>query len=177
MRIPKPSGAERDRVLARASAIERLFAETAGTAAERPRVAGLDLWRAASRLDPEALARVRAAAAVDPATARAFAAAVRRASVAVFEEVRAADSGALERRRAGVWTIEVRPSTKRPGRVFVTIEVPQGRTPPRLIAAEFGETLVRPLPVAQDGVVQIVTDESDPLVRAIRDRDARLSLR
>lgn len=180
MRIPKPDEAERAALIERAAAMDLVLGRLATDDADErdgPRVAGMDIWRAAVRGEAEALARVGAAARVDPGTARAFARSMREVARASFPALRAADSGSVSVREADGWTIELRRSESRAGRVFVVVHVPAGRPAPAYIHATIGEiAVIAPLPAAQDGIVQLMTDESDPLVAAIGDRAATLTI-
>ncbi|MEO0822267.1 MAG: hypothetical protein AAF074_17790 [Pseudomonadota bacterium] len=182
MRIPAPTEEERDALLTRAGRAERALSALAPRdpdAPAKPTATAGDIWRAAALADPAALSRVGAAAAADPATARAFQSALSRHALASFGALRAADSGeAGPRVTEEGWSIELSRSRSRPGRCFVSITVPAGRAAPKLLFASIGEAYAASdLPAPEDGVIQLVLDETDLIVTALADRRSTLILR
>lgn len=181
MRIPAPTGAALDALIDEAAGIDLMLA-TRERAADRareapPRVSAADIWRAVHLGDPASLERVRAAAAADPGTARAFAAALSREAAVVFPTLRAADTGAATERRSGDWVIALAFSERNPDRCFLTIEVPEGVAEPRFLACTLGETMAGlALPAPEDGIIQVVLERGDPVVVAVADRQSVLSL-
>jgi len=91
----------------------------------------------------------------------------------------AASSGQLETRTGDGFQIQMKSSRAAPDQVYVLIALTGalGRTPSTLvIRSAAGEYIKWPLPRAQAGVIQVLTDEASDVLRLLRDPRSELYL-
>lgn len=137
-----------------------------------------EIVRAVLGGDRRLLARVRSIVLRDPGLLKLYNACLRRSALAVMEQAAAASSGEIGMREIGGYWLEVRTSGVRPDRAYVVIHVNGAVAPPKALEILEGHLLEVPLPAEathlelpppEDGIIQIVLDAQDPVVRALKD--------
>lgn len=86
-----------------------------------------------------------------------------------FPRVAAASSGAVESREEKGFRITLHPSRAEAGQVYLLIRLQEPIAPRTLIVRRGNTYEKHALPEARDGVIQVLTEEGSPLVRAVRD--------
>ena len=183
MRFPIPDEEARTRLIDRAVEADhalKIRTEARGEAREAPRPTYGDVFRAAVLGDAEARDRVQEAASRDLWVARTYRELLARDALALFGEVRAASTGAVETRSAGNYEIAVRASASRPDRTYVTVTCGAGAREPRrlVVHPEPGRPVIGPLdlPAASGGVIQAVLPSGHPALAALRDPERSMHL-
>lgn len=97
-----------------------------------------------------------------------------------FPRVAAASAGEIDRREGEGFTIRLRRSRAEEGQTYVIIEVREaGReAPSTLFVCGAGHAYGKfPLPPAQDGVIQLLSESDSDLVKALRDVHTEVFIR
>ena len=97
-----------------------------------------------------------------------------------FPRVAAASAGEIDRREGEGFTIRLRRSRAAENQVYIIIEVQDaGReTPATLFICGAGHAYGKfPLPPAQDGVIQLLSEDDSDLVKALRDVHTEVFIR
>ena len=178
MQFESPTGARRETLLRRGVAYG-----LARSALEVPEPGGApvvtagDVHRAVMGI-PGALEKLEDAARNNPKLWQTFEAALARQPIADFPQLRAADTGGISAREVGGWRIELRTPATRTDRVYLVIAVPAGAAAPTILFAqhEKGWASIQ-LSEPEESVIQHILSPDHPVVQAIRNRDARLTLR
>jgi hypothetical protein len=154
-------------------------AALSGEHADRP-VTGRDLYRwlqdSGSAAPPPHIQRALAA---DPRLRLDLDRLLRRTANWHGPRASAASSGQLEMRTGDGFQIQMKPSRASPDQVYVLIALTGtlGRTPTTLvIRSAAGEYVKWPLPRAQSGVIQVLTEEASDALRLLRDPKSELYL-
>ena len=185
----KTSFARGDRDL-EAEAARLLAARQLRRQEDRPAAAVITmsrLLRAVLHPDPVADQPVHAARRRDLGLERTYRDLLERHSLVFMPMAAAAASGAVTERNVAGYRIRIRPSASAKDRTFVVIELPTPERPPRLLECllpldegQTEETTVLEqvlLPEPVDGAIQLMRRSDDPLVKALLDDRAQISLR
>ena len=125
-------------------------------------------------------AQIERAIAEDVRLRREFLALLKLISLAHFPRVAAASGGSIVERQGGRFRIRLRRSRATPGQTYVIIELgePTEHAPQYLfVTGPDGGVERFTLPKAQDGVVQILTDEDSTLPGQLSDPQTEVFLR
>lgn len=146
-------------------------------AAPPSRLLFADLFAAATRPGPLPAAIAQALLA-DPALRADFNLLLQRTARVHAPRAAAAASGNLQRREAGGYLLRLVPSRSGTEQVYLLIEVPDGRTPPRhlVVSNADGTVCKEDLPPPTERTIRLLKDANDPLPRTFGKADSELFL-
>jgi len=154
--------------------------ETATEAGQSRAVGFSDLYTYANGPSGPRDGEVRAAVLKDPRLRRNLDRLLARQSVCHFARAAAASSGDVDSREGEGFRLRIRRSKAVETQCYVIIEIEPGfETMPSALFAKTSAGAIDkyPLPEAQGGTIQILTDEDSDLVRSLRDPHTEVYLR